>query len=417
MKLLIINKLLNSPLFLIILKLVVIVYLLVIPQLNHKIYIDENALQPNNLIPLYNNHLVKLSDSYSDTLQHSSLHQYHHFIENTLQSNALQALHHTPSNSSYSLLKSPRSSNSESIIIHSPIHSSIDSIYTLKHSDNVPINVRGISTILSLSKFFNNQSIWSKDILFVFTDHLDVFLHDYMNGNITTIPKNNIWLGYSLDYSSDSFNHLSIQYQAPSILPNFDIIATLYSIANLHSVPVQSPTLIDTIKYAIFHHPNSSHHSSMLSYKIDAISIMCNPSHGPHGFLSLGRTLEAYTRSINNLIERLHASLAFYLFFDNKLIMLTHYIPLIAILCLINLINAFKPFSISERDILVIPSVIYSFYLLPITNQLWIILSTIFLRAFTSRTSFKLTSTVVVIYTTLFNFYVSAIVALISAFV
>lgn len=417
MKLLIINKLINSRLFPFILKLIVIVYFLLIPHLNHKIYIDENALQPNNLNPLYNNNLVRLSDTYSDTLQHSQLHQYHQFIQNTLQSNALEPFYHSPSNSSYTLLKSPRSSNSESIIIHSPIMSSIDSIYTLKYSNNQPINVRGISTILSLSRFFNNQSIWSKDILFVFTDHLDVFLDHYMNGNITTIPKNNIWLGYSLDYSSDSFDHLSIQYQAPSILPNFDVIATLYSISNHQSVHIQSSTLIDTIKYAIFHHSNSSHHSSMLSYKIDAISIKCNPSHGPHGFLSLGRILEAYTRSFNNLIERLHASLAFYLFFDNKLIKLTHYIPLIAIPCFINLIDAFKPFKISKTDIVTIPAIIYSVNLLPINNQLLILLSTLLLRAFTTRTTFKLSSTLVVIYTTLFNFYVSAFVALISAFV
>jgi glycosylphosphatidylinositol transamidase len=43
------------------------------------------------------------------------------------------------------------------------------------------------------------------------------------------------------------------------------------------------------------------------------MTMYCTPSTGPHGFHTLGRTVESTLRSFNNLLERLHASYFFYL--------------------------------------------------------------------------------------------------------
>jgi glycosylphosphatidylinositol transamidase len=59
-------------------------------------------------------------------------------------------------------------------------------------------------------------------------------------------------------------------------------------------------------------HPN--HPFSLSRYRIDALTLFALPSTGPHGFHSLLRTLELSLRSLNNLLERLHASLFFYLY-------------------------------------------------------------------------------------------------------
>lgn len=49
-------------------------------------------------------------------------------------------------------------------------------------------------------------------------------------------------------------------------------------------------------------------------YRIDAITVFASPALGPHGFHSLGRLIESSLRAVNNLLERLHASLFFYLY-------------------------------------------------------------------------------------------------------
>jgi hypothetical protein len=49
-------------------------------------------------------------------------------------------------------------------------------------------------------------------------------------------------------------------------------------------------------------------------YRIDALTVFALPALGPHGFHSLGRLVEGSLRAMNNLLERLHASLFFYLY-------------------------------------------------------------------------------------------------------
>lgn len=54
--------------------------------------------------------------------------------------------------------------------------------------------------------------------------------------------------------------------------------------------------------------------SLSVRYRIDALTVFAAPASGPHGFHSLGRLLEGSLRAFNNLLERLHASLFFYLY-------------------------------------------------------------------------------------------------------
>ncbi len=64
------------------------------------------------------------------------------------------------------------------------------------------------------------------------------------------------------------------------------------------------------------------------SHRIDSLTLYCTPASGPHGFHTLGRTLESSLRSLNNLLERLHASYFFYLLpRPGKFIPVGHYLP------------------------------------------------------------------------------------------
>lgn len=63
------------------------------------------------------------------------------------------------------------------------------------------------------------------------------------------------------------------------------------------------------------------------------MTVYCTPATGPHGFHTLGRTVESTLRSFNNLLERLHASYFFYLMpMPHHFIPVGHYLPAAVIL-------------------------------------------------------------------------------------
>jgi glycosylphosphatidylinositol transamidase len=63
------------------------------------------------------------------------------------------------------------------------------------------------------------------------------------------------------------------------------------------------------------------------------MTVYCTPATGPHGFHTLGRTIESTLRSYNNLLERLHASYFFYLVpKPHHFIPVGHYLPAAIIL-------------------------------------------------------------------------------------
>ena len=68
--------------------------------------------------------------------------------------------------------------------------------------------------------------------------------------------------------------------------------------------------------------------SSDSRHRIDAVTIYCPNASGPHGFHSLGKTVESTLRSFNNLLERPHASYFFYLLpRPDKFIPVGNYLP------------------------------------------------------------------------------------------
>lgn len=63
-------------------------------------------------------------------------------------------------------------------------------------------------------------------------------------------------------------------------------------------------------------------------HRIDSLTLYCPNAVGPHGFHTLGRTVESSLRSLNNLLERLHASYFFYLLpRPGKFIPVGNYLP------------------------------------------------------------------------------------------
>lgn len=89
----------------------------------------------------------------------------------------------------------------------------------------------------------------------------------------------------------------------------------------------QNLSVVDGISY----HLKFTTHSCR--YRIDSLALFAIPAEGPHGFFALGKITEASLRSVNNLLERFHASAFLYILTaPRKFVPLANYIgaPLLA---------------------------------------------------------------------------------------
>ena len=97
------------------------------------------------------------------------------------------------------------------------------------------------------------------------------------------------------------------------------------------------------------------------SHRIDSVTFYCTPSTGPHGFHTLGRTLDSTLRSLNNLLERPHASYFFYLLpRPGKFIPVGNYLPAAILLGASITIGGFNCPSPVEGVLWLLPAVLLS---------------------------------------------------------
>lgn len=246
--------------------------------------------------------------------------------------------------------------------------------------ESYPINTRGIASVISLAHHFRKYNFWSKDIVFVISDgYLDgmqafvaAYHNDMTDSKLYAEPLQNqpgpIWAALTLDYPHHSFDALGIYHEtANGLLPNFDFISTTTEIIRwvartplrLHGAVAEYKLhemlwWTTATKYFPFLERFSQDVTSYLSnadvllrscsfsafgkptgpeglfgrYGIDAIGIFGVPAQGPHGFYAMGMTTESIFRSLNNLLERMHASTFFYLLpAPGRVIALANYLP------------------------------------------------------------------------------------------
>ncbi|EIM89833.1 Gaa1-domain-containing protein [Stereum hirsutum FP-91666 SS1] len=342
------------------------------PRLGSRTYIDENALQPAQVSTYWNWNDVHRADRYLDELElmrdRNASHEEraNYFMTEfsklglpaSTQKYALStSQEELVGTNAYAMFSSPRASGAEAMLI---------STSWLSQSGNGDaLNLRGVATVLALSAFLKKYSHWSKDIIFVISDgYLDgmqAFLNEYhgsFQSNLQAEPliysSGVIWTALNIDYPGHSFSHLGVFREGVNgRLPNQDLI-NAFSIISRHTggVPVlvydhhepsefpgrqaiveMMPTWVppsvtgrdDVIQYGyrarnILKHVGhqargrpSGVHGLLHQFRIDAITLFAVPSNGPHGFHALGRVVESTLRTMNNLLERLHASFFFYI--------------------------------------------------------------------------------------------------------
>ncbi|KAK7693461.1 hypothetical protein QCA50_003029 [Cerrena zonata] len=340
-----------------------------LPNLGRNTYIDENALQPGQVNTYWNWPHVFRADRYLESLeqlrdQNSTNAEWAGYIKHEFRDLGIhvstQSYHFTNASGEYNgtnvyaVLSSPRASGAEAMLISAS-----------RVSLNGNLNLRGIATVLSLAGYLKEYSLWSKDLVFVISDGylegMQAFITSYhgadepnLDADPLTLSSGVIWTALNIDYPGHSFSHLGVFFEGLNgRLPNQDLINSFRLVSTytggvpvllydhrdprevphlesqLSIIPTWLPDVVkkqDAVREYGFRAKNilkhvgyqargqtNGVHGLLHRFRIDAITLFAVPSSGPHGFHALGRVVESTLRTMNNLLEHLHASFFFYL--------------------------------------------------------------------------------------------------------
>ncbi|KAJ3787413.1 Gaa1-like protein [Lentinula aff. detonsa] len=354
------------------------VWILSVPssQLDRGVYFDENALQPGQVNTYWNWKEVHDADHFLGELEilrdsNATSEQRSQFIMSEFLRIGLPAstqnyeFNGLPKGLNgtnvYAILRSPRVSGAEATII------SASWISRVNEGDGT-LNLRGVATVLALSRFVKQYSLWARDIIFIIGDGymegMQAWLsayHGVTQSNLRAqrleLTSGVVWTALNIDYPGHSLSHLGIFHEGLNgRLPNQDLLNSFQHISRRTGVPVVLYDHKDELDLGwlpdnIRNHPEiktyaaqarnlwrhvryqasgrgSGVHGLFHQYRIDAFTIFAVPAAGPHGFHSLGRIIESTLRTTNNLLERLHASFFFYLLTSyDRFVKIGNYLP------------------------------------------------------------------------------------------
>ncbi|KAJ3895691.1 Gaa1-domain-containing protein [Lentinula edodes] len=354
------------------------VWMLSIPssRLDRGVYFDENALQPGQVNTYWNwkevhdaDHFLEELETLRDsnaTSEQRSQYIMREFLKIGLsastQNYEFTGLHNDINGTNtYAILSSPRVSGAEATVISASWISRMD-------QGDGTLNLRGVATVLALSRYVKQYSLWARDIIFIISDGymegMQAWLSEYhgvTQSNIRAqrldLSSGVIWTALNIDYPGHSLSHLGIFHEGLNgRLPNQDLLNSFQHISRRTGVSVvlydhKDEPELRWLPESIRTHPEiktyaaqarnlwrhvgyqasgrgSGVHGLFHQYRIDAFTMFAVPSAGPHGFHSLGRVIESTMRTTNNLLERLHASFFFYVLtsFD-RFVKIGNYLP------------------------------------------------------------------------------------------
>ncbi|XP_053596120.1 glycosylphosphatidylinositol anchor attachment 1 protein [Microplitis demolitor] len=328
--------------------------LLALPAFNDNTYFSENALLPglvtkqSNLdasAKQFHQELVSEMKRYPDGMPYSwilaKFNQLHLdvYTHNFTLNYPFKKQQFTGQNV-YGIVRAPRSSSTEAIIVSVP-YRPINSV----HITTAP----SIALLLAFAKFCRKQKYWAKDIIFLVTEHeqlgmqawLDAY-HGVVSGQEDIlIPGDlsgragSIQAAINLELHAMKISYIDVKVEGLNgQLPNLDLFNLaqnmikkeeirrsfqkkfdiyhrnkfkrwLYYFNTLSSMIVTQATGVPTGNHGLFHR-----------YGIEAITLegFERTDRGNEAnFNQVGKVVESIIRSLNNLLERFHQSFFFYL--------------------------------------------------------------------------------------------------------
>ncbi|EPX71275.1 GPI-anchor transamidase complex subunit Gaa1 [Schizosaccharomyces octosporus yFS286] len=326
------------------------IFLLPSEQFSKNLRVSENALLPGQVNTYFGNENTKtmraalsLVRDWSNKDEAKEWNPIFHDLETifTTMGMAVQRQNYTTrlfekhyeGSNFYTVLRSPRADATESLLLCVP-WKDYDGHY----------NEAGLALAISLMKYFQGWSLWSKDIILLVPDHpvsgTSAFLSAYHDQtpfaytiDSLRFKAGTIQAALAMELPRKGHNNdvAEILYQATNgQLPNLDLfnaVAKIFMSSFMYSLKLQGNvydpyTSSDyssklkalsrsMVSQAVSNLTNA--HSLFPKYKIDAVTVRIDAG-DPFTFdmTRCGQAIESSFRSLNNLLEHLHQSYFFY---------------------------------------------------------------------------------------------------------
>ncbi|ORY77698.1 Gaa1-like protein [Protomyces lactucae-debilis] len=245
----------------------------------------------------------------------------------------------------YALLEAPRGDATEALVLNA----------AWKDERGI-VNEGGVTALLAMARYFKRWGLWSKDLLFVIPAEkvygsqafIDAYHenHDARQVETLSLTSGVIHAAVDLAWYGDSnrYRDINIHYEGTNgQLANLDLVNSAIHISK-HQTGIDARiqhvrgneelyqskllSMLRAMATQATGLPSGSH-SPYIPYKIDTISLEVNGQpDGWHDDSSLGRITESIFRSLNNILEHLHASFFFYMLINtHRFVSIGTYLP------------------------------------------------------------------------------------------
>ncbi|KAJ3360204.1 hypothetical protein GGF32_008550 [Allomyces javanicus] len=340
------------------------------PELRKRAKVDENAFMPGHITTHYNMEDWKYIYDHEQETPYLTRSNRTAWVETELHFMGLEHYKHTTtacrgdetacveSSSVYTIIRAPKGDGSEALVLSASWEGSA--------ADTFGSTSPGVLLAMSLARFWKRYSHWAKDVIVVIGDHpgaVAEWLHEYHHAKPGRPFRRagSIQAAIHLDFDNNLFNSLGIEYDGYlGQLPNQDLILAMALIAqqsNIHvSVHDDQLALGDSndwtfalrrLAHNVARQAQMSPrgpHAAFKQYGIDAITVRGLrelETWRTTSISQMGAVLESMFRSLNNLIEKFHASYFFYQFLSiDSFIPILHFLPSVALLNVALIISA-----------------------------------------------------------------------------
>ncbi|XP_029633709.1 glycosylphosphatidylinositol anchor attachment 1 protein isoform X2 [Octopus sinensis] len=364
-------------------------------HLNAGTYFSENALLPGLVegnfysdadVKFYKNEIKKAMDKDKSLLLRDWLFSKFEelglevYFQNYSVQYPLQLLgdQKVPGQNVYAILRAPRASSTEAVVLSVPIRSKNMISKTLTDTSG------GIALMLALTKFFKKHTFWAKDIIFLLTQHEHIGIEAWLDGYHQVQSSKYVFPGTLWGRSGSIQAALNLEIPLEKVayynikmeglngqLPNLDLVNLVVRLCRREGDSVRlhnqydyyDPDSLNGFKHSLLtmlrmmktqaSGSPSGNHGLFHRYHIEAVTLQgVSRAFGQKtsDLMVTGRIVEGIFRSLNNLLERFHQSFFFYLMpATNRYISIGLYMPPFSLMTAAGLIKAISLWIGSEK--------------------------------------------------------------------
>ncbi|XP_061197375.1 glycosylphosphatidylinositol anchor attachment 1 protein-like [Saccostrea echinata] len=280
-----------------------------------------------------------------------------------------------PGQNVYGILRAKRAASTEALVMSTPIRP--------KDSD-LSSTTGGIVLMMAMAQYFRRQTYWSKDIIFLVSDHEQIGLQAWLDGyhDIKAeyiVPSDvmgrsgAIQAALNLEIPDGNIRYFDVKIEGMNgQLPNLDLFNLVVRICNQEGVDVtfhrnndpmdpqtlegymQSVKTMLEMMWSQAAGTPSGNHGLFHKYHIEAVTlqgIRRKNSNFAYPLERTGRILEGIFRSLNNLLERFHQSFFFYILPGTRnYVSIGMYMPPFGLICAAGLIKAVAIWVTLKKD-------------------------------------------------------------------